>query len=204
MNRKRHWDKVWSKDQPDGVSWFQPEPALSLELVEATGIDRNARIIDVGGGASVLVDRLLERGYTNLAVLDLSEAAIDNTKARLGTLAEKVTWYIKDVTDFVADQPVDLWHDRAVLHFLTRKRDQQSYVKALMRSLVCGGHVVISTFAHDGPKRCSGRRVVRYGPQDIAALLGRCFRLVDTIPETHVTPGKTEQRFAYFRLERVQ
>jgi 2-polyprenyl-3-methyl-5-hydroxy-6-metoxy-1,4-benzoquinol methylase len=204
MNRKRHWDKVWAKAQPDKLSWFQPEPEVSLELIEASGIERSARVIDVGGGASLLVDRLLERGYTNLAVLDLSEAAIGHAKTRLGDLAEDLRWYTKDVTDFCAEQPFDLWHDRAVLHFLTTRRDQQSYVKSLLRSLDCGGHVIISTFALDGPKRCIGRRVIRYGPQDITALLGPCFRLLDTVPETHLTPGKIEQRFTYFRLKRVQ
>jgi len=202
VSRKKHWQKVWSEAQPGTVSWYQQTPDLSLRMIEASGIAKDARIIDIGAGASTLVDRLLGRGFKNIAVLDLEEASIRHTQARLGARSENVTWLIEDVTAFRADEPVDLWHDRAVLHFLTRKSDREAYVQALCRSLACEGHTMIATFALDGPKRCSGLPVVRYGPGEMAALFGPEFRLLDTVPETHVTPGTVEQRFTYFWLQR--
>ena len=184
------------------MTWFQESPEVSLSLIEATNIDRDARILDVGGGASTLVDGLLDRGFENISVLDLSDSAVGHAKTRLGMRSEHVTWTAEDVTTFHPDQPVDLWHDRAVLHFLTEKRDRELYVQTLTESLAPSGHVIIATFAIDGPKKCSGLEVVRYGPQEIAVLLGESFQLLEVLHEAHFSPGKVKQRFTYFRFQR--
>jgi len=202
VSKKNHWQEVWSEAHPGTVSWYQETPDLSLRMIEASGIGKDARVIDIGAGASTLVDSLLDRGFKNVAVLDLAEASVRHTRARLGARSEAVTWLTEDVTAFRPEEPVDLWHDRAVMHFLTRKRDRKAYVQALYRSLACEGHAIIATFALDGPKRCSGLPVVRYGPAEMAALLGPEFRILDTVPETHVTPRTVEQRFTYFLLQR--
>ncbi len=158
--------------------------------------------MDVGGGPSTLVDGLLDSGFENISVLDLSNSAISHAKSRLGTRSEQVSWVREDVTTFHADEQIDLWHDRAVLHFLTKKRDRELYARALSESLAPEGHVIIATFALDGPKRCSGLRVLRYGSREISALLGPDFQLLEILRETHLAPGKIEQRFTYFRLQR--
>lgn len=184
------------------MTWYQDSPEVSLGLIEATRIGRDARILDVGGGASTLVDGLLDRGFENISVLDLSHSAIGHTRARLGARSEQVTWIAEDVTTFRAAQPVDLWHDRAVLHFLTNEQDRKLYLQTLIESLAPSGHVIIATFAIDGPKKCSGLEVVRYGPQEIAALLGESFQPLEMLHETHCSPGMVKQRFTYFRFQR--
>jgi 2-polyprenyl-3-methyl-5-hydroxy-6-metoxy-1,4-benzoquinol methylase len=184
------------------VSWYQESPEVSLGLIEATGIDRDSRILDVGGGPSTLVDCLLDRGFENISVLDISDAAISHARTRLGARSEHVSWAREDVTTFRAEEPIDVWHDRAVLHFLTKKRDRELYVRSLTESLATTGHAIIATFALDGPEKCSGLEVVRYGPRKITALLGENFQLLETLHETHLTPGKVRQRFTYFRLQR--
>jgi len=202
LKRRKHWEKVWSKARPHEVTWYQESPEVSFGLIEATGIDRDARILDVGGGPSTLADGLLDRGFDNISVLDLSDSAIGHARARLGARSENVSWATGDVTTFHADEPIDLWHDRAVLHFLTKKRDRELYVRTLSESLAPEGHVIIATFALDGPTRCSGLRVLQYGSREISALLGPDFQLLELLRETHLSPGKIEQRFTYFRLQR--
>ena len=202
MKRQQHWEKVWSRDNPREVGWYQESPETSLSLVEKTGIDLDVRILDVGGGASTLVDGLLDRGFENIEVLDLTDAAFGHSRSRLGTRAERVTWTTEDVTTFRTDQPVDLWHDRAVLHFLTEERDRELYVQSLTESLDPAGHVIIATFALDGPRKCSGLKVVRYGPREITRLLGGSYQLLEIVHETHLTPGDIKQRFSYFRFQR--
>jgi 2-polyprenyl-3-methyl-5-hydroxy-6-metoxy-1,4-benzoquinol methylase len=172
-----------------------------LELVAATGLDAEARILDVGGGSSTFVDHLLDLGFHNVDVLDISEPAIRHAQTRLGWRASRVRWQVRDVTTFTTGHRFDLWHDRAVLHFLTRKHDRERYAYALGAAVKPRGHVIISTFSLDGPMKCSGLRVRRYGPDEISALLGPRFDLVDTRRETHLTPsGEVRQRFSYFRL----
>lgn len=202
MKRQEHWENTWSSAHPHEVGWYQASPKVSLGLIEATGINRDVRILDVGGGASTLVDGLLNRGFENISVLDISASAIDHAKARLGARSEHVRWTTEDVTDFRAGLPIELWHDRAVLHFLTKRRDRELYVRSLNESLSPTGHVIIATFALDGPKKCSGLKVCRYGPREISALLGQSFHLLDIVHESHLTPGKIQQRFTYFRLQR--
>lgn len=202
MNREEHWNQVYQTKPPDDVSWFQPRPTTSLRLIEACGVGKSDGIIDVGGGASVLVDFLLDAGYSQLAVLDISAAALDHAKGRLGARADAVDWFAADVTTFVPTRQFGLWHDRAVFHFLTDTADRQKYVEAMKRTLTPEGHVVIATFATDGPEKCSGLSVCRYDAPAMSAELGAEFQLVEQVNETHVTPWSTEQRFSYFRFAR--
>ena len=202
MDRRDHWNRVYQSKTPENVSWYQRRPDLSLALIAASGVAKDAFIIDVGGGASVLVDHLLDLGYSKLAVLDLAGSALSASKARLGTRAATVEWHEADVTDFVPPHRYALWHDRAVFHFLTAAEDRARYVGTLRRALEPDGAAVISTFAPEGPPKCSGLDVVRYDEQSIAAELGEEFRLQEMRRETHLTPWQAEQRFNYFRFKR--
>lgn len=202
MDRKAHWERVYREKSPQIVSWYQAEPASSLALVRDAVPSPEARIIDVGGGASMLVDRLLDAGYQNLAVLDLADAALAHTRQRLGARAEEIEWFGEDVTSFQAPHPFDLWHDRAVFHFLTEEEEQIRYRETLLRTLAPGGHLILATFAVGGPDRCSGLEVAQYNTERILSLFGDDFDPVRMFEETHVTPGRMTQRFAYFSLVR--
>jgi SAM-dependent methyltransferase len=202
MDRRDHWNRVYQTKAPDSVSWYQRRPDVSLELIAASGIAKDAGIIDVGGGASLLVDNLLNLGYSNVAVLDISGAALDTSRTRLGARAVAVEWFEADVTTFEPPHRYALWHDRAAFHFLTRTTDRASYVETLRKALTPGGTAIIATFALDGPPKCSGLDVVRYDERSIAVELGAEFELLEVRREAHVTPGKAEQKFRYFRFER--
>ena len=202
MDRREHWNRVYQTRAPDSVSWYQRRPDVSLELIAASGIAKDARIIDVGGGASVLVDHLLDLGYSKLAVLDVSGAALNASRSRLEARAAAVEWLEGDVTTFEPPHRYALWHDRAAFHFLTDAGDRARYVATLRRALNPGGAVIIATFALDGPPKCSGLDVVRYDERSIAAELGAEFELREVRREAHVTPGKAEQQFHYFRFGR--
>jgi len=202
MDRREHWNRVYQTRAPDSVSWYQRRPDVSLEMIAASGIARDAGIIDVGGGASVLVDHLLDLGYSNLAVLDVSRAALSASRSRLGARAAAVEWFEADVTTFEPPHRYALWHDRAAFHFLTDAGDRAHYVATLRRALNPGGAVIIATFAPDGPPKCSGLDVVRYDERSIAAELGAEFELREVRREAHFTPGKVEQQFRYFRFGR--
>jgi len=198
MHAKNHWEKVYSSKATDAVSWFQPHADCSLDLIKATGVGRDASIIDVGGGASTLVDDLLANGFTNVTVLDLSAAALAAARKRLGLRASDVRWIEADITR--ADLPAslyDVWHDRAVFHFLTSPEDRASYVKAVFRSVKPSGHVIVATFAEDGPAQCSGLPVMRYQPESLHAEFGDAFQLVEHQKEAHHTPFGTVQQFVY-------
>ena len=200
MNRRDHWNRVYETRVPQDVSWYQRRPDVSLALIAASGISRDAGIIDVGGGASTLVDCLLDGGYTRLAVLDLSAAALNYSRARLDARAGEVEWFEADVTAFEPPHRFGLWHDRAVFHFLIAPEDRRAYVATLRRTLQPGGTVVMSTFAIDGPPKCSGLDVMCYDEQSILAELGGEFQLQESRRETHLTPREAEQRFVYVRL----
>ncbi|MFZ5594604.1 MAG: class I SAM-dependent methyltransferase [Pseudomonadota bacterium] len=202
MDRKKHWETVYEQKSPGEVSWYQRDPVLSLELIQNAGIARDAAIIDVGGGASVLVDRLLAIGYRNVSVLDLSARALVCAQARLSGTGHYVTWIEADVTTFVPPVSYDLWHDRAVFHFLTDADDRRKYVEVLKRSVKSGGHVIIAAFAIGGPTQCSGLDIVQYDAEKLSNTLGASFRLMEERAELHVTPAKKEQKFAYFRFVR--
>ncbi len=203
FDRKDHWERIYSDKQSTEVSWYQQHPERSFDLIKATGIDMAARIIDIGGGASTLVDFLLDAGYQNLSVLDIAHSAIEQAKVRLGDRSDKVEWLECDITRFAPEQPYDLWHDRAVFHFLTDETDRSSYVQAMSNALSPGAHAIIATFDLDGPEKCSGLDVVRYSPETMSAVLGENFELVEVSMEEHITPGDSSQSFVYCRFKRV-
>ena len=202
-DRKDHWEHVYSTKAETGLSWSQDEPWLSLELIEAVAPAEGGRIIDVGGGASVLVDRLLDLDSRKVAVLDISETALGKAKARLGERAERVRWVVADVTETAELGTFDVWHDRAVFHFLTDPADRRSYVELARKTVPEGGHLVIATFADDGPKRCSDLDVRRYNARTLASELGEGFSLIREARETHTTPWGSSQAFFYGVFRRL-
>ena len=201
MDRQRHWDEVYSQKAEDTVSWFQVHPDLSLELIRAAGVGHTDALIDVGGGASRLVDHLLGAGFADLTVLDIAAAALERAGARLGPAALKVQWLVADVTRWRPARLYRLWHDRAVFHFLTEAADRAAYLANLKAALTPGGHAVIASFAPDGPERCSGLPVQRYSPESLAAELGPAFHLKGKRNESHLTPAGRVQRFQYSLFE---
>lgn len=198
MQSKEHWEQVYTTKDSQRVSWYQAHAQQSLQLIRGTGLPTSAAIIDVGGGASTLVDDLLADGYTGVTVLDLSAAALDVTRRRLGDRATQVRWVDGDITRL--ELPVhayDIWHDRAVFHFLTEEEDRRAYVESVLRSVKPGGHVIVATFAEDGPLQCSGLPVMRYDPEALHAQFGAPFQLVKHEREEHETPLGTVQAFVY-------
>jgi ubiquinone/menaquinone biosynthesis C-methylase UbiE len=198
MNRKTHWEHIYETKVPTQVSWYQEHAQFSLQYIQNTGILKTDHIIDVGGGASTLVDDLIADGFQNISVLDVSGTALQLAHQRLGAKANDVKWIEADITQ--ADLPhhaFDLWHDRAVFHFLTQAADRQRYVEVVRRSVRKGGHVIVATFAPDGPERCSGLEVVRYSSESLHSEFGDDFEVVDSTRETHHTPFGTEQKFIY-------
>lgn len=204
MNRKEHWEQVYTTKAEGDLSWFQAEPQVSLGLIRSVG-SPSSRVIDVGGGASVLVDRLLGSGFTSVAVLDISREALNRAAARLGERADSVRWIEADVTRADGLGPFDVWHDRAVFHFLTGEADRRKYVELAGRSIACGGHLIVATFALHGPHKCSGLEVCRYDGSTLATELGESFTLVEETEETHITPQGSSQAFFYgvFRRQEI-
>ena len=198
MDRHEHWDRVYRRNAASAVSWYQPDATLSLNLIRRVTSDRGAAIVDVGGGASTLVDGLLDAGYRNLTVLDLSGSALAVAQRRLAARAREVSWVEGDVlTEPFAPSSFAVWHDRAVFHFLTDARDRTAYVEAARRAIRPGGHVIVASFAIDGPTRCSGLEVVRYSPEAMHSQFGSDFRLLDSVREEHHTPSGAMQPFVY-------
>ncbi|MHB8627612.1 MAG: class I SAM-dependent methyltransferase [Aggregatilineales bacterium] len=198
MSDKSHWEKIYTTKGIDQVCWFQTRPAESLDLIRRTGIAKTMHIIDVGAGASTLVDYLLDDHFEQITALDISPTALDTAKARLGLRAEQVTWVETDITQCAL--PVahyDLWHDRAVFHFLMAAEDRRKYVEAVRRSLKPGGHIIIASFAPDGPAQCSGLDVMRYSPHSLHNEFGDDFEFLDSRRENHLTPFGTQQNFIY-------
>jgi 2-polyprenyl-3-methyl-5-hydroxy-6-metoxy-1,4-benzoquinol methylase len=202
-DRRAHWDGVYRTKREDEVSWFQASPTLSLDLIHAAGVERHASIIDVGGGASRLVDALSDKGFANLTVLDVSEAATETAKARLGARAAGVTWIVADVTQWEPAHTYDVWHDRAAFHFLTAPEERAAYAQRVLRAVRPGGHVIIGTFALDGPERCSGLPIVRHDAESIGTILGPLFSLIETRRHEHQTPMGGSQKFQFSRFQRV-
>ena len=203
FNRQAHWQKVYKEKGEYRVSWFQERPGISLELIEAVGAKPNSAIIDIGGGASRLVDVLVRKGYRDLTVLDLSDDAIAITRSRLAERAGTVKWLVTDVTEWEPSRHYDLWHDRAAFHFLTNAADRAAYLDRLIRAVRPGGHAIIGTFAIDGPERCSGLPVVRYDATALSAALGRAFALIATRRHDHTTPTGAIQQFLFSVFRRV-
>ena len=200
-NAADHWERLYQGKSAAELSWFESPPRRSLQSIRDTAVSLNAPIIDVGGGASVLVDDLLLLGYTDVTVLGLAPAALAQSKDRLGPAAERVTWIATDVTTFRPLRRYAVWHDRAVLHFLVGKLEQGSYVKVLRDSLAPGGHVILATFGTGGPTRCSGLPVQRHSVETLSALLGPGFELRSSTLEDHLTPARVAQRFLHTRWQ---
>jgi 2-polyprenyl-3-methyl-5-hydroxy-6-metoxy-1,4-benzoquinol methylase len=201
-DRQAHWQEVYTTKSPDAVSWFQPSPEPSLKMIDALGVEPPARAVDIGGGASGLVEALIGRGF-EVTVLDIAEAALAAARERLGETASKVDWQVADITQWQPGGQYDLWHDRAVFHFLTGADDRASYLSALNAGTAPGGAIVLATFAEDGPEKCSGLPVQRYSADALAAELGSGFNLVHRSRETHRTPWGSEQSFTWAAFRRT-
>jgi ubiquinone/menaquinone biosynthesis C-methylase UbiE len=204
MDKKEHWENVYRTKGPDEVSWFREHLDTSLRMITNIDVAKDAAIIDVGGGNSTLVDDLLEHGYIDVSVLDISGKAISDSNERLGEKAKEINWIEADITD--AELPAehyDVWHDRAVFHFLTDADDRSKYVNLVMRSLKRGGHIIIASFGLEGPQKCSGLDVVQYSPETMHDAFGNAFELVESIGETHNTPFGTSQDFVYCYCRKV-
>lgn len=195
--RKAHWEKIYTTRSFEEVSWYQPRPALSLELINDSGLPKSAAILDVGGGDSHLVDVLLEEGYSNLTVLDISSTAIEKAKRRLGEKSAGVNWIVSDITAFEPRESYDLWHDRAALHFLTSKDELDRYVRLLQSSVRANGKLVIGTFSVDGPTKCSGIEIRQYSEESMSELFDPSFRLERTLRQNHITPSGSKQNFLF-------
>lgn len=204
MDTKQHWEQVYRQQRSVDASWYQAHPALSLDLITRCGLPADAPVIDVGGGASTLTDHLLAQGYLNLTVLDIAGEALQMAQRRLGPRAETVRWREHDILGFRPPHRYALWHDRAVFHFLTDAADRERYRETLERSLLPGGHLIIATFARQGPTRCSGLDIVQYDSDDLRRELGAGFELLRADREVHHTPGGSEQAFQYGLFRRMR
>jgi SAM-dependent methyltransferase len=195
---KTHWEKVYTTKTPNQVSWYRPHLETSLGLIDRAAGGRSASIIDVGGGESTLVDDLLARGYKNITVLDVSQTAVDVTKKRLGLAAELIHWLVADITEaHLPPNTYEVWHDRAVFHFLTATDQRAAYVRQVAHAVKSGGHVIIGTFGLEGPTKCSGLEVIRYDADSLHGQFGVRFRLEESSKELHRTPFGTTQQFLY-------
>ena len=205
MNNKQHWEKVYTSKSPDEVSWFSPHLETSLNLIHQATRDKNAAIIDIGGGEATLVDDLLSEGYQDISVLDISQKAIDVSRSRIGEKSNQVHWYCTDITSAtLPENHFDVWHDRAVFHFLTENDQRVKYVEQVMRSVKHGGYVIVSTFGPEGPEKCSGLDVVRYDATSLHGEFGKTFKLINSSTELHQTPMGTTQQFLSLLSQRLE
>jgi ubiquinone/menaquinone biosynthesis C-methylase UbiE len=203
LGRQAQWENIYKITDARELSWFQADPAISLDLIRATGLKTGASIIDVGGGTSCLVDALLDNGFAAITVLDISEKALATTKARLGAQSDKVKWIVADVTVWQPSETYDIWHDRAAFHFLTDSKDQAAYAERVLMAVRPGGHVIIGTFAPDGPERCSGLPVARHDAASLGEILGPSFELIGSRKQRHQTPMGTIERYQFSRFRRL-
>jgi len=197
MEKKDHWEKVYQTKQFAEVSWYEPVPETSLQIIHDLKLPKDAAIIDIGGGDSLLADHLIELGYTNITVLDISGHAIARAKKRLAEKAGLIHWVISDILEFDNTVKYDLWHDRATFHFLTERIEQQIYLKKLRRSLLPNAYIVISTFASEGPEKCSGLQIQQYSERTLAELFSAFFEKLGCLSKQHITPANTKQEFIY-------
>jgi SAM-dependent methyltransferase len=201
-DRQAHWENVYTTKSESEVSWFEESPTISLDLIRATRVDLDAPIIDIGGGASRLVDTLIDDGFEAVAILDLSKTALAAARARLGGRGIKVRWIVENVTTWQPSETYEVWHDRAAFHFLTEPKDRAAYAERVARAVCPGGHVIIGTFAPDGPERCSGLPVVRHDAASLGEVLGGAFELMESRRHAHQTPAGATQRFQFSRFRR--
>ena len=199
-NRKDHWERVYKKLSPNEVGWYQVFPERSLNLVNNTCAGTDCSIIDVGGGTSKLSENLLDQGYTKLTVLDISGNSINKAKSQLGVKSSRIIWIEADVSKHSFDEQYDIWHDRAVFHFLTEAEERKGYINSLNQALKLDGHLIIATFSLDAPPKCSGLSVVRYSPETLQNELGDNFKLVESFLENHLTPSGVTQDFIFCRF----
>jgi SAM-dependent methyltransferase len=197
-----HWENVYSTKSEREVSWFEDSPDLSLRLIDETGVGPSASVVDIGGGASRLVDALVGRGQSHVTVLDLSSAALDVARRRVG-ITPCVDWVASDVTTWMPGRLFDLWHDRAAFHFLVQEEDRRAYVETMRKALRPSAYAIIGTFAPDGPEKCSGLPIVRYDEVSLADVLGQEFKPLAHIRHTHLTPWGSEQRFQFTTFQRL-
>jgi len=193
---KEHWESIYQTKKPNEVSWYQEKPTTSLNLIAEVGLGKNAGIIDIGAGDSKLVDNLLALGFRNITVLDVSSVALEKAKKRLGNRADAVKWIVSDLREFETSDRYDIWHDRAVLHFLTREEDINKYVEVVRRLLKTNGYLILSTFSENGPKRCSGLDIKQYSEDSIKELFSD-FKHLKSFEEEHLTPWGASQIFMY-------
>jgi len=198
MNKKSHWNGVYEGKSESEVGWFQNKPERSLKLIGCSGVPQSGAVIDVGGGASLLVDYLIRDGFENITVLDISSTALRTAQERLGESAKLVDWIEADITRFQTTEQFDLWHDRAVFHFLTQASERKRYVDLLHQTIKPGGHIIIAAFAMGGPKKCSGLDIVQYDATKLSQELGELFTLIEQEDEMHITPSGNEQAFGYY------
>ena len=197
MSKKEHWDNIYSTKSLQEVSWYQPNPKISLDFILSMGLAKDSPIIDVGGGDSFLVDSLLDEGYTDLTVLDISKVAIERAKIRLGKNANKINWIVSDIINFFPERKYSIWHDRAVFHFLRKDQEINSYLKSLNSGTATDGRLVLGAFAENGPTRCCALDVKRYSFNDLERKIGDQFHIEKMINSIHQTPFKTQQSFNF-------
>ncbi len=203
MSRKEHWEKVYSTKKLQEVSWYQPNPKASLDFIAGFNLPKDASIIDIGGGDSFLTDRLLESGFTNITVLDISEAAINRAKQRLGSKADMIKWIISDITEFAPMDSYDFWHDRATFHFLTTTEEIEKYISIAAKAVKENGKMLIGTFSENGPEQCSGLQVKQYSEETLVSLIGKWFKKIKCIYTDHTTPFKTVQNFLFCSFNKI-
>ena len=196
-NAKEHWEDVWTRKKSDEVSWYQKEPTTSLDLILSTSPSKHTQIIDVGGGDSKLVEKLLELDFSNITVLDISAKALERAKERLGPKVNNVKWIECDIREFDSENKFDIWHDRALLHFLTSEKDTQNYVELIRKYVKDGGYLIISSFSTKGPMMCSGLDTSQHSEESMKKLFSDGFEHVKSFEEEHLTPHKTNQMFIY-------
>ena len=200
LDRKKHWETVYETKNPDQVSWTQETPKTSLEFIHSFGLKKTAKIIDIGGGDSKLVDYLLDEGFENVTVLDISAKSLEKAKERLGEKANKVNWIVSDITEFEPNMTFDVWHDRATFHFLTTTEEIKKYLKTARKSV--NGFLTIGTFSKNGPKKCSGLEIKQYNEDELTLELKNGFDKINCVTEDHITPFNTTQNFLFCSFER--
>jgi hypothetical protein len=199
-NRKNHWETVYETKNPNEVSWTQEIPKTSLDFIKSFDLTKKSKIIDIGGGDSKLVDFLIEEGFENITVLDISARAIEKAKARLGTNAEKVNWIVSDITEFVPNETFEVWHDRATFHFLTSEEQIEKYMETARKSV--SGYLTVGTFSENGPKKCSGLDIKQYSEKTLTAEMNNGFEKIKCVTEDHTTPFETKQNFIFCSFKR--
>lgn len=203
MNNQQHWEKVYNSKQLTEVSWYQPTPSVSLDFFNELALPASASIIDIGGGDSLLTDQLLEKGFSDITVLDISATAINRAQKRLGEKAKKVKWIVTDIVDFVPERTYDCWHDRAAFHFLTTTEQINSYLSIAQKAITTSGKIIIGTFSETGPEKCSGLPVKQYSEATLVMLIKKWFEKIKCIHAEHLTPFNTIQNFLFCSFKKI-